>query len=122
MLKFMLTEVVLAVAIRIWPKQKGAQHQDTSDRGCAWCAGQNLYYKRYRADCSQAEKLIDGIEAKALLADRGYNSDAIVEKAEKAGMKTVILPRKNRKVQREYDKELYKLRRWLENAFLTLKR
>lgn len=74
------------------------------------------------ADCSQAEKLIDGIEAKALLADRGYDSDAIVEKAEKPGMKTVIPPRKNRKVQREYDKELYKLRRWVENAFLTLKR
>ena len=74
------------------------------------------------ADCCQAEKLIDGIEAKALLTDRGYDSDAIVEKAEKAGMKTVILPRKNRKVQREYDKELYKLRRWVENAFLTLKR
>ena len=74
------------------------------------------------ADCSQAEKLIDGREAKALLADRGYDSDAIVEKAEKAGMKTVIPPRKNRKVQREYDKELYKLWRWVENAFLTLKR
>jgi transposase DDE domain len=65
---------------------------------------------------------VSSIEAKALLADRGYDSDAIVEKAEKPGMKTVIPPRKNRKVQREYDKELYKLRRWVENAFLTLKR
>ena len=74
------------------------------------------------ADCKQAEALIDGIKAKVLLADRGYDSDAIIEKAEKVGMKAVIPPRKNRKVQREYDKELYKLRHGVENAFLILKR
>ncbi len=74
------------------------------------------------ADCKQAEKLIDGIDADVLLADRGYDSDEIVGKAEKAGMKAVIPPRKNRKVQREYDKELYELRHWVENAFLILKR
>ena len=70
------------------------------------------------ADCKQAEALIDNIKAKVLLADRGYDSDAIVEKAEKA----VIPPRKNRKIQREYDKELYKLRHFVENAFMILKR
>ena len=74
------------------------------------------------ADCKQAEALIDNIKAKVLLADRGYDSDAIVEKAEKAGMKAVIPPRKNRKTQREYDKELYKLRHFVENAFMILKR
>ena len=68
------------------------------------------------------EALIDNIKAKVLLADRGYDSDAIVEKAEKAGMKAVIPPRKNRKTQREYDKELYKLRHFVENAFMILKR
>ena len=41
--------------------------------------------------------MIDNIKAKVLLADRGYDSDAIVEKAEKAGMKVVIPPRKNAK-------------------------
>ena len=68
------------------------------------------------ADGKQAEALIDGIEAKVLLADRGYDSDAMVEKAEKAGMQAVIPPRKNRKVPREYDKELHKLRHWVENV------
>lgn len=71
------------------------------------------------ADCKQAEKLMDGIEGKVLLADRGCDSDAIIEKA---GMKAVIPPRKNRKIQREYDKDLYQLRHWVENAFLILKR
>lgn len=78
-----------------------------------------LITKGTTADCKQAEALIENIEAKALLADRGYDSDAIVEKA---GIKAVIPPRKNRKVQREYDKELYTLRYFVENAFMILKR
>jgi transposase len=31
-------------------------------------------------------------------------------------------PKRNRKIQREYDEELYKLRHLVENAFLHLKR
>ncbi|WP_197228610.1 transposase [Bacillus thuringiensis] len=38
------------------------------------------------------------------------------------GKNTLILPRKNRNEQREYDKHLYKLRHLVENAFLKLKR
>src|SRR5271154_5918037 len=74
------------------------------------------------ADCTQACRLIEGISAEYLLADRGYDSDAIVEQAKKQGMEPVIPPRKNRKLLREYDKELYKLRHLVENAFLHLKR
>ena len=74
------------------------------------------------ADCTQAEHLIEGIDAEALLADRGYDTDAIVDYAETAGIKPVIPPKKNRKIQREYDKNLYKLRPLVENAFLELKR
>jgi transposase len=37
-------------------------------------------------------------------------------------MKAVIPPKRNRKVMREYDKDLYKLRHLVENAFLHLKR
>ena len=36
-------------------------------------------------------------------------------------MAAVIPPKKNRKEPREYDKELYKLRHLVENAFLKLK-
>jgi transposase len=75
-----------------------------------------------RADCTQASRLIEGITAEHLLADRGYDSDAIVEQANKQGIQAVIPPRKNRKHQRAYDKELYKLRHLVENAFLHLKR
>ena len=36
-------------------------------------------------------------------------------------MEPVIPPKRNRKVQRSYDKDLYKLRHLVENAFLKLK-
>lgn len=73
------------------------------------------------ADCREACNLIEGIDAEYLLADKGYDSDSLVEKAEENGMTAVIPPRKNRKKQRDYDKYLYKLRHLVENAFQVLK-
>ena len=63
-----------------------------------------------------------GLTAEHLLAGKGYDSDAIVEQAAQQGMKAQIPPRKNRKEQRVYDKDIYKLRHLVENAFLHLKR
>jgi transposase len=74
------------------------------------------------ADCTQASKLIEGIDAEHLLADRAYDTNAILEQAETQGMETVIPAKKNRVIQREHDEELYKLRHLIENAFLHLKR
>ena len=74
------------------------------------------------ADCAVAAQLIAGFRAEYLLADRGYDTDAIILKAVGEGMTPVIPPRKNRKHLREYDEYLYKLRHLVENAFLLLKR
>ena len=75
-----------------------------------------------RADCTQAGRLIESINADYLLADKGYDSDAVIKQAKDQGMEPVIPPRKNRTEQRPYDEELYKLRHLVENAFLHLKR
>ncbi len=75
-----------------------------------------------RADCKEAVHLIEGISAETLLADRGYDTNAILTYAASMGMETVIPPKKNRKEQRQYDKYLYKLRHLVENCFLVLKR
>jgi transposase len=75
-----------------------------------------------RADCKEAAQLIEGIDAQYLLADRGYDSNSIIEAATSLGMTAVIPPRKNRVEKRAYDEELYKLRHLVENAFLHLKR
>ena len=74
------------------------------------------------ADCSVAETLIANFQAEYLLADRAYDTDAIIERALQVGMTPVIPPKKNRKVLRDYDKYLYKLRHLVENAFLHLKK
>ncbi len=73
------------------------------------------------ADCTQAGDLIEGLVAEHLLADRGYDTNAILEQAARQGMSPVIPPRKHRLVQRDYDKYLYKLRHLVENAVLHLK-
>jgi transposase len=65
---------------------------------------------------------MEGIAAEHLLADRGYDTNAILEQAAQQDMKVVIPPRKHRKIQRDYDRYLYKLRHLVENAFLHLKR
>ena len=74
------------------------------------------------ADCTQASALIEGLTAEYLLADKGYDTNDIISQAIAQGMKPVIPAKKNRTAAREYDKELYRLRHLVENAFLHLKR
>lgn len=74
------------------------------------------------ADCTQAGRLIEGITTEHLIAENGYDSDAIIDQAKGQGMTAVIPPRKNRTTQRPYDEDLYKLRHLVEHAFLHLKR
>jgi transposase len=74
------------------------------------------------ADCTQASDLMQGFEAKHLLADKGYDSDTIINQAKAQNMKPIIPPKRNRKIQREYDTYLYRMRHLVENAFLHLKR
>ena len=66
--------------------------------------------------------MIEGFSAEHLLADKGYDSNAITEQAHEQGMQVQIPSRKNRKDARAYDRHLYKLRHLVENAFLHLKR
>ena len=73
------------------------------------------------ADCSEAENLISEFEATYVLGDRGYDSDSIITLIADNGMCPVIPPKKNRIVQRDYDKHLYKVRHVVENTFLKLK-
>ena len=74
------------------------------------------------ADCTHAIALIDGCKAEALLADKGYDTNEIVDYATQKGMRVVIPSSRRRKVARPYDEALYKLRHLVENAFLHLKR
>jgi transposase len=72
-------------------------------------------------DCTQAIALLGERKTEAVLADKGYDSDAIVAQVRAMGAVAVIPPKSNRKVQREFDKELYKQRNRIERCFSRLK-
>ena len=55
--------------------------------------------------------MIEGFQAEYLLADRGYDTDAIILQAMEQDMIPVIPSKKNRKQLREYDEYLYKTSR-----------
>ena len=73
------------------------------------------------ADCTVAPQLIEGIKADAVIGDKGFDSQAVIDLVEAGGAEAVIPPRKNRKEQRVYDKHLYKIRHMVENAIQRLK-
>ena len=73
-------------------------------------------------DLDGAEVLLPQLESDILLADKGYDADErVLIPWQQAGKTAVIPPKANRKVQREYDKELYKARHLIENFFEKLK-
>ena len=72
-------------------------------------------------DCTQAIPLLGERKTGHVLADKGYDTDAIVEHVANMGAVAVIPPKSNRKVQREYHKELYKQRNRIERCFSKLK-
>lgn len=74
-----------------------------------------------RNDITAAHDLVDGFDAGALLADKGYDADHLIEKVEKNGIEIVIPPKRDRKTQRAYDTALYKERNRIERFFNKLK-
>jgi transposase len=70
-----------------------------------------------KADCTMAIELIENLEFESLIADKGYDTNKIVEAVESKLSTVIIPPKKNRKVQREYDKEYYKERHKVECQF-----
>src|SRR5262249_35386819 len=65
------------------------------------------------ADVTQTEPLMDGHEA-AVIADKAYDSDAVVAAARGRRAEAGIPSKKYRNVLRDYDKHLYKERKKVE--------
>ena len=65
--------------------------------------------------------LLDQVEPDALLADKGYDSDALVETLEERGITPVIPPKANRREPRKTDFALYRERNLVERFFNRLK-
>jgi putative transposase len=61
------------------------------------------------------------VEPEALIADKGYDSDALIEKLDERGITPVIPSKANRKVPRQTDFALYRERNLVERFFNALK-
>ena len=77
------------------------------------------------ADVRHAATLLDAVpaeaEVQAVIADKGYDSKAVVEKIEARGAEAVIPTLSTRKVQREIDTERYKDRNLGERFWSKIK-
>ena len=73
------------------------------------------------SEYTQAEALIDGLNAEYVLADKGYDSDRFVKTITDQKAIPVIPSKRNRKESREFDKTLYKERNLVERFFQKLK-
>lgn len=73
------------------------------------------------SDISQAAALLEGLDFQAAIADKGYDSNHLVEAITGRSAQAVIPPRKNRKIQRWYDTHLYKIRNLVERFFNRIK-
>lgn len=73
------------------------------------------------SEYTQANALIEGFEADYVLADKGYDSDAFVSAIAESQAIPVIPSKINRTVPRDFDRNLYKERHWVERFFQKLK-
>lgn len=72
-------------------------------------------------DSRMARALFDGLFGKYLLADKGYDSQSLVDAAEAAGM-TVLIPSRSKSLNpRTYDPAIYRERNQIERLFNRLK-
>jgi transposase len=69
----------------------------------------------------RAHELLEGINAKAVIADRAYDAASLLAAIEAIGAIAVIPPLSTRANQRAYDRHLYKERHLVENCIARLK-
>ena len=74
------------------------------------------------SDYKGAQQLLEFLpHAKVMIADRGYDANWFRQALNEKGIVPCIPPKKNRKKQILYDKELYRKRHKVENMFAKLK-
>ena len=74
-----------------------------------------------RADITQAEGLLADYQTDAVLADRGYDANLLLDVLQKANVEIVIPAKKSRLEPRLIDENLYKDRNKVERYFNKLK-
>ena len=74
------------------------------------------------ADIRQAYPLVEGLSPKIVIADKAYNAKVFHNQLDEDDIQAVIPDiKRGNKPQKQYDKQLYKVRHLIENTFLHLK-
>ena len=73
------------------------------------------------ADCAQANGLIEGLSAEHLIADKGYDSDALGARLRRRGITLIAPHRSNRRKPATQDRRRLSryMRRWLVERFFA---
>jgi transposase len=73
-------------------------------------------------DLVGADQLLPTMQAETLIADKAFDAqERVIDPLLAAGKTVVIPPKANRKVSRDYDRDLFKARHLIENFFAKLK-
>jgi len=72
-------------------------------------------------DVTCAEPLLENVDPRALLGDKAYDADTLLDSLARRKITPVIPPKANRKVQRACDYALYCERNLIERFFNKLK-
>ena len=73
------------------------------------------------SDLGQAEPLLEDVTPHAVLADKAYDADALIQALRERGITAVIPPKANRLAPRQTDFVLYRERNLVERFFNKLK-
>ncbi|MDB5270417.1 MAG: hypothetical protein JWP58_3457 [Hymenobacter sp.] len=74
-----------------------------------------------QADCTVAADLLAGLAVGAVLADKAYDTNAVVAGIAQAGASVVVPSKRSRRVERAVDRNLYADRNKVERFFNRLK-
>lgn len=72
-------------------------------------------------DVTRADELLAEHQPKAVIADKGYDADELVETIRERGAQAVIPPRNNRKSPRKFSQRLYQNRNLVERFVNRIK-
>jgi transposase len=73
-------------------------------------------------DLTGADHLLPSMQAEILIADKAFDADQrVIAPLAAAGKTAVIPPKANRRLPRDFDRDLYRARHLVENFFAKLK-
>ncbi len=106
---------------RVWPVLRRIEHKMHAAGDAVSIPICLIASPGRRIDIAFAHDLVDGFEAGATRADKGYDADHFCEAIAQTGAEVAIPPKRDRNSERDYDVELYKERNIIERFFNKLK-